>query len=113
MNTILLILLSWIIGSETSDTLLIPTETCELSGVVYVTDNPQEADFLVFVKDSESAAHLVVFSEVNQLMADQPGIWSFTDKRAFANFSVYFTPTPKQADFFIAYTEEPAFAGCR
>ena len=107
---IVVLLLSGFATAERAD---IPRQTCSLSGTVYIAESPQEADYLVYVQDSETAAHLVVFSEENQLMADQPGLWFFTDKRAFSDFSVYFTPSPKQADFFIAYTNEPAFAGCR
>ncbi len=50
-------------------------DVCQLYGVVYVTENPNEANFRVFLEDSEAFADLVVFQEDNRLMADETGSW--------------------------------------
>jgi hypothetical protein len=88
-------------------------DVCQLKGVVYVTEIPEEAHFRVFVEEYESSARLLVFSEENRLFADQPGVWHFTRKRAFSNFTIYLTDTRAFADFTIAYTDIASFAGCR
>ncbi len=87
--------------------------TCQLYGVVYVTENPSEANFKVFVEESEAFADLVVFREDNRLMADRPGIWFEADSPAFANFSVYIEKNRGLADFAIFYTDVLSFAGCK
>jgi hypothetical protein len=88
-------------------------DVCQLYGVVYVTDNPHEANFKVYIEDSEAFADLAVFREENRLMADEPGIWFITDTRAFANFAVYFERNRGQADFAIFFTDILSFAGCK
>lgn len=90
-----------------------PQELCKLRGQVYVTDDPQRAHYYVFVADYESSADLSVFVEENKLFADQPGLWFFTDKEAFADFNVYFTDNKGMADFTIYYTDVASFAGCK
>ena len=91
----------------------VPRDLCQLRGSVYVTDIPQEAHFRVYVEEYESSADLLVYSEENKLFADQPGLWYFTDKRAFADFNIYLTDSRAFADFTIAYTDVASFAGCR
>lgn len=88
-------------------------DVCQLYGVVYVTDNPNEANFKVFIEESEAFADLVVFQEDNRLMADRPGIWFITDTPAFANFAIYFERNLGMADFSIFYTDILSFAGCK
>ena len=88
-------------------------DVCQLYGVVYITENPNEANFKVFVEDSEAFADLVVFKEENRLMADEPGIWYITDTPAFANFSVFIERRRGLADFAIFYTDILSFAGCK
>lgn len=90
-----------------------PRDLCQLRGSVYVTDIREEAHFIVYVEEYETSADLLVFSEENKLFADQPGLWHFTDKRAFADFNVYLTDSRAFADFSIAYTDVASFAGCR
>ena len=90
-----------------------PRELCQLKGSVYVTDRPEDAHFRVYVEDYETSADLVVYSEENRLFADQPGVWHFTKKPAFANFRIYLTDTKAFSDFSIAYTDVASFAGCR
>ena len=87
-------------------------EVCQLYGVVHITENPGEANFRVFVEDSEAFADLVVFQEENRLMADQPGIWYITETPAFANFSIFIEKERGLADFAIFYTDIQSFAGC-
>ena len=90
-----------------------PRELCQLRGSVYVTDREDEAHFRVYVEDYETSADLVVYSEENKLFANQPGVWYFTDKPAFADFRIYLTSTRAFSDFSIAYTDVASFAGCR
>ena len=87
-------------------------DACQLYGVVYVTETPYEANFRVFLEDSEAFADLVVFQEDNRLMADETGIWYMSDTPAFANFSIYFERSRGLADFAIFYTDILSFAGC-
>jgi len=87
-------------------------DVCQLYGVVYVTEHPNEANFRIFIEDSEAFADLVVFPEDNRLMADEPGIWYMSDTPVFANFSVYFERSRGLADFSIFYTDVLSFAGC-
>ncbi|GJM29313.1 MAG: hypothetical protein DHS20C17_19480 [Cyclobacteriaceae bacterium] len=88
-------------------------DTCQLYGVVYVTENPREANFKIYIEESEAFADLVVFQEQNRLMADEPGIWYMADSPAFANFSVYIESNRGLADFAIYYTDILSFAGCK
>lgn len=99
--------------SDNSASATPPQEVCRLRGSVYVTDDPQRAHYYVFVVDYESAADLSVYAEENKLFADQPGLWFYTDKEAFADFNVYFTDNRGMADFTIYYTDVASFAGCR
>lgn len=87
-------------------------EVCQLYGVVYITDDPNQANFRVYVEDSEAFADLVVFREDNRLMADRPGIWFITETLAFANFSIFIEENRGLADFAIFYTDIQSFAGC-
>lgn len=87
-------------------------DVCQLYGVVYVTENPNEANFKVYIEDSEAFADLVVFREDNRLMADKSGVWHISDSPAFANFSIYFERRRGLADFAIFYTDILSFAGC-
>lgn len=88
-------------------------DVCNIFGSVYVTKNPKEADFVIFVEESEAFADLIVFKEDNRLFADQKGLWFFTEAIAFANFVVFITDNVDLADFTIFYIETPSFAGCK
>lgn len=90
-----------------------PRELCRLAGAVYVTDSPDQAHYYVYVEDYDSSADLSVYVEENKLFADQPGLWFFTDRQAYADFIVYFTDSKGMADFSIYYTDVASFAGCR
>jgi|GEM_PF-873049 len=87
-------------------------DVCQLYGVVYITEDPDEANFKVFIEDSEAFADLVVFQEENRLMADQPGIWYISDTPAFSDFSIFIERRRGMADFAIFYTDILSFAGC-
>ncbi len=87
-------------------------DACQLYGVVYITENPNEANFRVYLEDSEAFADLVVFLEENRLMADESGVWHISNIPAFANFSIYFERSRGLADFSIFYTDILSFAGC-
>jgi hypothetical protein len=85
---------------------------CDLYGQVFIESDPNFADYLVYVYDSEAFADLIVYEEENQLFADRSGLWFYTSDKLFANFTVYFVNDPHQADFTIAYTNAQNFAGC-
>ena len=84
---------------------------CSLHGTVYITKERAQADFIVY-EESEAFADFLVYEEENRLYATEEGIWFFVDNRGLANFSVYFTKSKSEADFMIAYTDSPTFAGC-
>ncbi len=90
----------------------IQVDYCDLRGSVYIAEYPSQADFLIYEESSEAFAGLLVFETDNSLFADRPGIWYFTDKQAFADFSVYFVESKGQADFSIYFTSFESFAGC-
>jgi len=54
----------------------------------------------------------LVFETDNSLFADKPGIWYFTDDRAFADFAIYFVESKNNADFTVYFTSFESFAGC-
>jgi hypothetical protein len=85
---------------------------CELRGSVFIEENPDRADLLIFEEDSEAFADLLVYETDNALFADRPGIWYFTNDRAFANFSVCFVESKNNADFSVYFTSFESFAGC-
>jgi hypothetical protein len=85
---------------------------CELRGSFFIEEYPDRADFLVFEEDSEAFADLLVFETDNSLFADKPGIWYFTDDRAFADFTIYFVESKNNADFTLYFTSFESFAGC-
>lgn len=85
---------------------------CELRGSFYIEEYPERADFLVYEEDSEAFANLLVFETDNSLFADRPGIWYFTDDRAFADFTIYFVESKNNAHFTVYFTSFESFAGC-
>lgn len=88
-------------------------DICQIYGAVYVTKDAKEADFVLFVEESEAFADLVVFLEDNKLYADEKGLWFYTKAINFAQYVVYITDKKDLADFSVYYTKTPAFAGCR
>lgn len=85
---------------------------CEIYGVAYIEENPSRAHFRVYEESSEAFADIIVFEEQNRLYADKVGIWSFTDKRDFADFYVYFEESKGRSDFSVYFTDFESFAGC-
>lgn len=88
-------------------------DICKIYGAVYATKDAREADFVIFVEESEAFADLVVFREDNKLYADDKGLWFFTKAINFAKFVVFITDNKDLADFSVFYTNTPAFAGCK
>jgi len=85
---------------------------CKLFGAVYIEESPQNADFRVFEEESEAFCNIKVFEVESRLYADNEGLWHFTDKKAFADFSIYFEPKKGLADFSVYFIDVESFAGC-
>ncbi len=85
---------------------------CRIFGAVYVENKPGRADYHVYVEESEAFADIVVYKADNRLFADKEGLWYFTDKKAFADFTVYFEKEKGLAEFSVCFTDSEAFAGC-
>ncbi|HHL52034.1 MAG TPA: hypothetical protein ENJ39_01555 [Flammeovirgaceae bacterium] len=85
---------------------------CSLHGSVYITNNRAQADFIVYEEDSEAFADFLVYEEENRLYATEEGVWFFVDNPGLADFIIFLAPTKNEADFVIAYTDSPTFAGC-
>jgi hypothetical protein len=85
---------------------------CEVFGAIFTTTSKNQADYRVFIEDSEAFADLLIFKEENELFADQQGKWYLVKDAAFADFKIYFTKNKREADFTIYYTETESFAGC-
>ena len=96
-------------SSESSDQQI---QFCSLRGSVYIATDRAQADFVVFEEDSEAFADFLVYEEENRLYATEEGIWFFVENRGIADFSIYLTQSKGNADFVIAYTDSPTFAGC-
>ena len=89
-----------------------PYEACKVYGKIYEETIPAQADFSVYIEDSEAFADLLVYEHTNPLYADREGQWAFVENRAFAKYYVYFTNKRNQADFTIAFIDTESFAGC-
>ncbi|MDN5216380.1 DUF6150 family protein [Fulvivirgaceae bacterium BMA12] len=88
------------------------TDPCNIFGVVYVEPNERRADYVVYEEKTEAFADLNVFKEENKLLADDAGLWYFTDKRDLADFSIYIANDPSNVHFTIYYTDVISHAGC-
>ena len=99
-----------LLGIDRSNTQ--PLNICELRGTVYIEDNPNRANFFLYEEDSEAFADFLIFETDNALFATESGVWYFTDKRVFADFSVYFVESKGSADFTVYFTSFESFAGC-
>jgi hypothetical protein len=86
---------------------------CQVYGNIFLTKKVSEADFVVFVEDSESAANLVIFEETNSAFANKIGKWNKVQDQAFADHYIYITKNSSEADFTIAYTDVESFSGCQ
>ncbi|MEQ6121316.1 DUF6150 family protein [Reichenbachiella sp. MALMAid0571] len=87
-------------------------DPCKIFGVVYVEKNPRYAHFKVYEESSEAFADILIFEEENRLYADKQGLWSFTDKKEFADFYIYWEKQKGLADFSVYFTDFESFAGC-
>ena len=85
---------------------------CNIFGSVFIVDNPKEADFRVFIEDSEGSADVWVYDTDDKLFADRPGLWYFTNQKAFSDFTIYIEKDKYLADFSIYYINTESFAGC-
>ncbi len=87
-------------------------EFCKLFGAVYIEKSPRDADFRVFEEDSEAFCDIKVFKVESRIYADREGLWHITDKKAFADFSIYLEPKRGLADFSVYFIDVESFAGC-
>ena len=112
MNIIWLLTCWWTLTPTGENHLRDQTDPCSVFGVVYIEPVKKRADFIVYEEKTETFADLRVFREDNRLMADATGLWYFTDKRNFADFTIYIQNEPSNVDFTIFYTDLVAYAGC-
>lgn len=112
VHFILVLLMTWLYlpGSKISSTQ--PVNLCDLKGTVYIEDDPDMANFFLYEEDSEAFADFLIFETDNALFATEPGVWYFTDKKGFEDFSVYFVENKGNADFTVYFTSFESFAGC-
>ncbi len=85
---------------------------CNIYGSVFIVENPKDADFRVHIEDSEGSADVWVYDTDDKLFADRPGLWYFTNRQAFADFTIYIEKDKYLADFSIYYIDTESFAGC-
>lgn len=99
-------------GSSFSEKQLKQQYYCELRGSFYIEEYPDRANFLIYEEESEAFADMLIYETDNALFADKPGLWYFTDQRAFADFTIYFVESKGNADFTVYFTSFESFAGC-
>ena len=86
---------------------------CHLYGTVYFEQqDPRNADFRVFVEETEGSADIWIYKTEEKLFADKPGLWHVTDKKAFADFIIYIEDNKYLADFSVYFIDVESFAGC-
>ncbi len=85
---------------------------CKLFGSVYIEKSAKTADFRVFEEDSEAFCNIKIFEVESRLYADREGLWHFTDKKEFADFTIFFEPKKGLADFSVYFIDVESFAGC-
>jgi hypothetical protein len=85
---------------------------CKLFGAVYLEKDPRQADFKVYLEESKAFSDIIIYKAEDRLFADREGLWHFTDKKAFADFSIAFEKKRGLADFSIYFTETESFARC-
>ena len=88
------------------------SDPCNLYGSVFIETNKRRADYIIYQEKSEVFADLKVFKEDNKLLADDQGLWFFTENKDFADFTIYFETDPANVDFTIFYTDVAVYAGC-
>jgi len=85
---------------------------CKLFGSVYVEKSAQKADFRVYQEESEAFSTIKVFPVDARPYADKEGLWHFTNKKEFADFTIYYEPKRALADFTVYFIDVESFAGC-
>lgn len=111
IRRIVLIVVLMIVGNSPS-VFSSQVDFCKLFGAVYVEKNPKFADFRVYEEDSEAFCDIKVFEMESRVYADQPGLWHFTETKAFADFTIYFEPKKGLAEFSVYFIDVESFAGC-
>ena len=82
--------------------------------VVYETKAKHEATKKVYVTDNPSEANIIVFkSEWKSDAAKESGLWFFTEWKNEADMLIYFTEIRSEADLIICYTTYKGEAGKR
>ncbi len=112
INFFIQILLFVLIQPQNKEKILLP-DPCGIYGSVYIEEIKRRADYVIYEESSEAFADVNIFQEDNKLLADNGGIWYFTDKREFADFTVYFDDERSNVDFSIYYTDHVTYAGCK
>jgi len=85
--------------------------TCSLAGNVYVSRSIGKA---VYITDSKSQADLIVYITRSKSAAkNREEIWYYTDSKSQADLVVYFTRSKSQADLIIFFTDAKSQAGRR
>lgn len=86
---------------------------CNIYGTIYIeTKNPRDADFRVYIEETEGSADIWIYQTEEKLFADRPGLWHFTNHKAFADYIIYIDSSKHLADFSIYYIDVESFAGC-
>ncbi len=109
---IVTLLLMFIATSSFSGHTPFQEKYCNVFGTVFIVDNPKEADFRVYIEESEGSADVWVYDTEDKLFADRPGLWYFTNQKAFSDFTIYIEKNKYLADFSVFYTDTESFAGC-
>ena len=87
-------------------------DICTIFGAVKEVTNRNDADYRIYIEDSEAFASLIIFKQDNKLYADKAGFWFFTPHLSLADFTVYFEKNKSLADFSVYYTTTESFARC-
>jgi len=91
---------------------IVQKQYCHIYGTFYIVDDPKDADYRVYEEESEGSADVWVYETDDKLFADRPGLWYFTETKAFADYYVYFDKQKHLADFSICFIDTESFAGC-
>lgn len=91
----------FIIGNAKAQSVYVSEWKKEAGKIIYVTDNPAEADLIVYKSEWKSDAK------------KESGIWYFTEWKNDADMIIYFTQYRSEADMVIYYTKDKNEAGRR
>ena len=107
----MILLILPLFSTESNGNRFIP-DPCAVYGLFFIEEFPEQAQYFVYIEDSEAFADIIVFEEENRLFADEPGHWFFVENRNFAHYSIYFVENRDNADFSVYFTDISSFAGC-